>query len=82
MKSGLRRTRVRLLWAPARRPPRLGARGTPATFINGRYLRGARSLKQLKTEVEEEIARAKRLLKLGRITRYRLYELFMAFGKE
>ena len=61
---------------------KLGARGTPATFINGRFVRGAKSFAALKKEIVLEVTRAKRLLKLGRITRFRLYDLFLAFGKE
>lgn len=37
---------------------RVGVRGTPAFFINGRYLSGARPYDQFKTLVDEELARA------------------------
>jgi protein-disulfide isomerase len=37
----------------------LGARGTPAFFINGRYLSGARPYENFKALVDEELAKAK-----------------------
>jgi protein-disulfide isomerase len=38
---------------------RLGASGTPASFINGRYLPGAQPYEEFKKLVDEELAKAK-----------------------
>lgn len=51
---------------------RLGARGTPAFFINGRYLSGAQPVEQFKTIVDDELKRAETLLKAG-VTRRGMY---------
>lgn len=37
---------------------KLGARGTPAFFINGRFLSGARPIDQFKTLIDEELKKA------------------------
>ncbi len=37
----------------------LGARGTPAFFVNGRYLSGARPLEDFKKIIDEELKKAK-----------------------
>ncbi len=57
----------------------LGARGTPAFFINGRKLSGARPLDQFKAVVDEELARAEAELKRG-TPRAQLYERLVASG--
>ncbi len=44
---------------------KLGARGTPAWFINGRYMRGAAPFEKFKTNIDAEIARANEQLKKG-----------------
>lgn len=44
---------------------RLGARGTPAFFINGRFLSGAQPIENFKTIIDDEIARAEKLVKAG-----------------
>ncbi len=44
---------------------KLGARGTPSFFINGRPLRGAQPKEQFKTVIDKEIAAADALLKAG-----------------
>lgn len=38
---------------------KIGATGTPATFVNGRYLSGAQPYESFKRVVDEEIAKAK-----------------------
>ncbi len=43
----------------------LGARGTPAFFINGRNLRGAQPLPAFTAVVDEELAKAKKLVESG-----------------
>ncbi len=50
----------------------IGARGTPAFFINGRNVRGAVPYEEFKRIIDEEVARANRVLKTG-IPRSRLY---------
>lgn len=51
---------------------KFGARGTPAFFINGRFLSGARPIDQFKAVIDDELAKAnKRLRKKGsRVSRY------------
>jgi protein-disulfide isomerase len=44
---------------------KLGARGTPAFFINGRYLSGAQPVEQFKTIIDDEIKRAEKLIAAG-----------------
>ncbi len=55
---------------------RLGARGTPAFFINGRYVRGAKPLAYFKKIIQEEIQHANKLLKSG-VARAKLYREIM-----
>jgi protein-disulfide isomerase len=55
---------------------RLGARGTPAFFINGRKLMGAQPFAKFEQLVEEEIAFARRLMNEG-TKRAQLYKAFM-----
>lgn len=43
----------------------LGARGTPAFFINGRFLSGAQPLTAFEALIDEELAHAKALVKKG-----------------
>ncbi len=44
---------------------RVGARGTPAFFINGRYLSGARPIAQFRRLIDEELRKAKDRIALG-----------------
>jgi protein-disulfide isomerase len=44
---------------------KLGARGTPAFFINGRFLSGAQPLDRFKEVIDDEIKRAEKLVKSG-----------------
>lgn len=59
---------------------KLGARGTPTFFLNGRMLRGAQPLATFVTAVEAEIARADLLLREG-VPREALYDRLVAEGK-
>ena len=43
----------------------VGVRGTPAFFINGRYLSGAQPIDRFRTLIDEELALANRRLKKG-----------------
>lgn len=44
---------------------KLGARGTPAFFINGRFLSGAQPIDRFKEVIDDEIKRADKLVKTG-----------------
>jgi len=58
----------------------LGARGTPAFFINGRNLRGAQPLAAFTALIDEELAKAKELVKKG-TPRSKVYEKTIANGE-
>ncbi|MGB5265595.1 MAG: thioredoxin domain-containing protein [Polyangiales bacterium] len=58
----------------------LGARGTPAFFINGRNLRGAQPLAAFTTVIDEEMAKAKALVAKG-TPRAKVYETIIAKGE-
>ena len=58
----------------------LGARGTPAFFINGRNLRGAQPLAAFTTVIDEEMAKAKALVAKG-TARDKVYETTIAKGE-
>ena len=51
---------------------RVGVRGTPALYINGRSVAGARKAKELLRIVDEEIEWARRLTR-GGTPRHRIY---------
>lgn len=55
---------------------RLGMRGTPAMFINGRMLSGARPLPELRQEIQSELELAGRMMDAG-AQRAHLYAHFM-----
>lgn len=57
----------------------LGATGTPAFFINGRNLRGAQPFERFKAVIDEELARARRLVQ-GGTPRSRVYAAAIADG--
>jgi protein-disulfide isomerase len=44
---------------------KLGARGTPAFFVNGKYMRGAQPFEAFKTRIEEEIKNASAIMAKG-----------------
>jgi len=44
---------------------KLGARGTPAFFINGRFLSGAQPIDRFKEVIDDELKRADKLVKSG-----------------
>jgi protein-disulfide isomerase len=58
----------------------LGARGTPAFFINGRNLRGAQPLPAFTALVDEELAKAKKLVESG-TPRGKVYDKTIAKGE-
>ena len=59
---------------------RLGSKGIPSLFVNGRHVRGARTYEVLKQMVDEEIATAKRLMRERRIGAGRVYETLIKGG--
>ena len=59
----------------------LGARGTPAFFINGRKLSGAQPIEKFKALVEEELARANEVLAKG-VAAENLYAELIKDGSE
>ncbi len=58
----------------------LGARGTPAFFINGRFLSGAQPFPNFKKVIDEEIAKADKLIAAG-TPKAKVYEKTIAKGK-
>ena len=58
----------------------LGARGTPAFFVNGRFLSGAQPVDAFKAIIDEEKKKAEALVARG-TPRARVYEAVVASGK-
>jgi protein-disulfide isomerase len=58
----------------------LGARGTPAFFVNGRFLSGAQPFEAFKALIDEEMKKADALLAKG-TPKEKLYETIIAKGK-
>ena len=58
---------------------RVGARGTPTFYINGRYLSGAVPLSEFKQVIDEELAKADSAIKTG-IKPDRYYDTIVANG--
>jgi protein-disulfide isomerase len=58
----------------------LGARGTPAFFVNGRFLSGAQPKESFKTLIDAELVEADQLLASG-TPPARLYETIIADGR-
>jgi len=58
----------------------LGARGTPAFFINGRFLSGAQPVENFKKLIDEEKAKADKLIAAG-TPKAQVYEKTIANGK-
>ena len=59
----------------------LGARGTPAFFVNGRYVSGAQPFEKFKALIDEEIAEADRTIAAG-TAKSGVYDALMATAKE
>lgn len=68
------RPAIRKMQAVARR---LGASGTPAYFINGRFMNGARPLAAFRKLVNEELGKARKLVKDKKIARDKIYGVIM-----
>ncbi len=60
---------------------RLGVRGTPAFFINGRYISGAQPIDAFKTVIDEEIKKADEAIKAGKKPE-EIYSSIVASGKK
>jgi predicted DsbA family dithiol-disulfide isomerase len=58
----------------------LGARGTPAFFVNGRFLSGAQPVDAFKKLIDEEKAKADKLIAAG-TPKAQVYEKTIANGK-
>ena len=55
---------------------KIGARGTPAFFINGKFLSGAQPFEAFKTKIDEELAAARELIAHG-TPKSRVYDALM-----
>ncbi len=62
--------------ATQREGAKVGARGTPAFFINGRFLSGARPFEHFKKLIDEELAKAEVMVKKG-TPKTKIYETIM-----
>lgn len=58
----------------------LGARGTPAFFVNGRFLSGAQPFVSFQALIDEELAEARRLVDQG-VPRDEVYRVTVAEGR-
>src|SRR4029078_8521941 len=58
----------------------LGARGTPAFFVNGRFVSGAQPLENFKKLIDEEKAQAEKLVAAG-TPKAQVYDKVIANGK-
>lgn len=56
----------------------VGTSGTPAFYINGRFLSGARPVDQFKALVDEELKKANDRIAAGEATKANYYETFVA----
>ena len=59
----------------------LGARGTPAFFVNGRFLSGAQPFEAFKAIIDDEMKKADALLAAG-TAKDKLYDAVIAKGKD
>ena len=55
---------------------KLGARGTPAFFINGSFLSGAQPFENFKSRIDEQLKKADELVKKG-TPKAKLYDVLM-----
>lgn len=60
---------------------KLGARGAPAFYINGRFVSGARKLPFFKQRVNEALEKAQTILAKGKVKPRKLYEHLIKDGK-
>ncbi len=57
----------------------IGIRGTPAFFVNGRYISGARPVEEFVTVIDQELAKARQRVSSG-TPRDRVYDVTVADG--
>lgn len=60
----------------------VGARGTPAFFINGRFLSGAQPIERFKAIIDEELKKAEAAVKAGAKPETYYQEYVVAKGKK
>ncbi len=70
----------KMLEAQQKQGMSVGARGTPAFFVNGRFLSGAQPVANFKKLIDEEMKKADKLLAAG-TPKAKLYEKIIANGK-
>jgi len=58
----------------------VGARGTPAFFVNGRFISGAQPFPNFKKLIDEEMKKADKLIASG-VPKAKVYEKTIAKGK-
>jgi len=58
----------------------LGARGTPAFFVNGRFLSGAQPVAAFKSVIDEEMKKVDKLIASG-VPKAKVYEKVIEKGK-
>jgi protein-disulfide isomerase len=61
---------------------RVGAGGTPSFYVNGRFISGARPIEMFKTVIDEELARADRVMKEKKIKKRDYYDHVVKIGKQ
>ena len=59
----------------------LGTRGTPAFYINGRFLSGARPAHMFEQIIDQELAKANRTIRAGTVRQADYYDHVVANGK-
>jgi len=59
---------------------KIGARGTPAFFINGSFLSGAQPFENFKSRIDEQLKKAEELVKKG-TPKAKVYEVLMKTAK-
>ncbi len=57
---------------------KFGARGTPAFFVNGYFLSGARPLEQFKAVIDREMEKARKAIEEGKATAENYYAFLMS----
>lgn len=56
----------------------VGTTGTPAFYINGRFLSGAQPIENFKKLIDEELAKANQRIRRGEATKATYYDRFVA----
>ena len=60
---------------------KVGARGTPAFYINGRFISGARPVHFFQQVIDEELAKANKVIKAGTVKKRDYYDHVVKNGK-